>query len=183
MRSMRRCAKSEHVPEPSLEQLQTQLLAYQLAADDMSQAIAAAIALRAEEDDRNLMLALECAMAVCYMRAFTKSTLMTMPNRFVPSVERGYSEQDADLHKWFDDRRDTAYAHTDRESGRSAAVFPLEGDPLGAHAWHLGWPPFPRDWINPAIVLFQRQMERFRAKALELQEKIEAFGPLSGPAE
>ena len=164
------------MPEPSLEQLQTQSLAYQLAADDMGQAIAAAIALRAEEDDRNLMLALECAMAVCYMRAFTKSTLMTMPGKFVPSVERGYSEQDVDLHTWFDHRRDTAYAHTDKESGRSAEVHRLEGDPLGASAWHPGWEPFPREWINPAIDLFQGQRDRFRAKALELREKIETFG-------
>lgn len=160
--------------EPSLEQLQSQSLAYQLAADDMGQAIAAAIALRNEEDDRNLMLALECAIAVCYMRAFTKNTLMTMPGKFVPSVARGYPEQDVELHEWFDHRRDTAYAHTDKESGRAAVVMRLEGDPLGASAWHLGWEPFPREWINPAIGLFQRQRDRFRAKALELEEKIGA---------
>jgi hypothetical protein len=171
------------VPEPSLEQLETQLLAYQLAADDMGQAIAAAIALREEEDNRNLMLALECAIAVCYMRAFTKSTLMTMPRRFVPSVKRGYSEQDVELHKWFAHRRDTAYAHTDKESGRKAEVHRLEGDPLGGTAWHLGWESFPREWINPAIDLFQRQADLFRFAALELHDKIEAFGQPPGNAD
>ena len=170
------------MPEPSLEQLKRQSLAYQLAADDMGQAIAAAKTLRDEEDDRNLMLALECAMAVCYMRAFTKSTLMTLPDKFVPSVDRGDSEQDVELHKWFDERRDTAYAHTDKDSGRMAVVLPLE-DGSGGAAWHLGWVPFPREWINPAVDLFQRQRERFRGKALELEKKIEAFGQLSGNAD
>src|SRR5262249_13344615 len=52
-----------------LERLKQQSLVYQLGADDMGQAIADAVALR-EEEDRYLMLALEWAMAVCYMLAF-----------------------------------------------------------------------------------------------------------------
>jgi hypothetical protein len=167
------------VPEPDVEHLKRQSLAYQLAADDMSQAIAAAMALRKEQDDRNLMLALECAMAVCYMRAFTKSTLMTVPRKFVPAVSRGYSEQHVELHEWFEERRDAAYAHTDKESGRAAAVFPLE-DGSGGAGWSLEWVPFPRDLIDPAIELFQLQRDKFRAKALELESQIKAFGQRSG---
>jgi len=170
------------LPETELEHLRRQTLAYQLAADDMGQAMAAAMALRDEEDDRNLMLALECAIAVCYMRAFTKSTLMTVPQKFVPAISRGYSEQEVALHQWFREHRDSAYAHTDKDSGRIAAVLPLENG-SGGVGWSLGWEPFPREWINPAIKLFLRQRELFRAKALELEAKIKAFGQRSGSAD
>lgn len=80
------------------------------------------------------------------------------------------------MHKWFDHRRNTAYAHTDEEaSGRKAAVTPLRGEP-GVAAWGLEWVPFPREWISPAIELFMQQRQRFRDKTLELEKQIEAFG-------
>ena len=158
-----------------LEHLRRQSLAYQLAADDMGQAIAAAIALGNEEHNRNLMLALETAITVFYMRAFTTSNLMTMPDKFVPSVSRGYSEQDVEMHQWFDERRDRAYAHTDKESGRIGAFIPLEGDPEGG-GWTLGWIPFPREWSNPAVELFQRRRSVFGRKRYSLKRKSKRLG-------
>lgn len=129
------------MPEPSLEKLQNQCLAYGLAADDMSQAIAAAITLRDEEGNRNLDRALECAMTICYMRAFT-SKLLTVSGKFVPSTDRGYSAQDVELHEWFEEHRDKAYAHTDEDSGRMATVIPLD-DGSGGGAWSLIWGSLP----------------------------------------
>jgi hypothetical protein len=58
-----------------LAKLQEALL---LAGSDMDQATAAARALQSETEYL-LARALETAIAVCYMRAFTQSSLMTLP--------------------------------------------------------------------------------------------------------
>jgi hypothetical protein len=84
-----------------------------LAASDMEQTIAAANALDHEEDYQ-LARALETAMATCYARGFTTSTLMTLPREYRPT-----DPGDADLHKKLHDLRDNTYAHTDKESGRT----------------------------------------------------------------
>src|SRR5688572_12411444 len=91
-------------------------IALLLAASDMDQAAAAARALE-DAEDGPLARALETAMAVCYMRAFTKSSLGTLPKEFVPT-EPGEAERHASLKRL----RDQFYAHTDMASGRQAQV-------------------------------------------------------------
>jgi hypothetical protein len=80
-----------------LKKLQTVLL---LAASDMEHAAAAARALEAEADDLPLMRALETAIAVCYTRAFTASSLMTIADAYVPT-----EPADAELHEFLRIRR------------------------------------------------------------------------------
>jgi hypothetical protein len=63
-----------------LAKLRTALL---LAGSDMDQAVAAARALQ-NESDGLLARALETAIAVCYMRPFTQSSLMALPPEFSP---------------------------------------------------------------------------------------------------
>jgi len=132
-----------------------------LAATDMQQAEAAALALEAETENVALMRALETAMAVCYARAFTQSTLEVLPSEYVPTTP-----PDLDLHTWFRERRDKEYAHTDKKSSRSASVKVVdwEGDVVNVML-HEQWDPFPRELIRPAIDLFQRQCDRLRRDA------------------
>lgn len=147
-----------------------------LAADDMNQAKAAARALHLEAHNVHLMRALETAMAVCYARAFTTSTLMTLPDEYVPTTA-----PHAKLHKWFRDRRDEAYAHTDKKSGRDASAKLIEVDGRFEPAeWRVEWLPFPREWIDPALDLYTRQRDRFRTDAARIQAEIEGFGQRSG---
>jgi hypothetical protein len=71
-----------------LEKLRESLL---LAAEDMAQAMAAATALRTDtSDDEAWRRALETAMAVSYMRPFTRGA-WTLPSKYVPktSPEKG----------------------------------------------------------------------------------------------
>src|SRR6266699_213355 len=87
--------------ESEVNHLKKKMLALLLAASDMDHAEAAARALEKEAYDVSLMRALETAIAVSYVRAFTKSSLMTLPDDYVPTTS-----PDAELHEWFRDRRD-----------------------------------------------------------------------------
>jgi hypothetical protein len=67
----------------ALKKLQTALL---LAASDLFQAAAAAHALDEGPDELPLMLALETAIAVCYARAFTTSSLLRLDDEYAPAA-------------------------------------------------------------------------------------------------
>ncbi len=157
--------------ESEVNHLKKKMLALLLAASDMDHAEAAARALEKEAYDVSLMRALETAIAVSYIRAFTKSSLMTLPDDYVPTTS-----PDAELHEWFRDRRDQAYAHTDKPSvsGRDASVrIGVEEGGIVAVEFRDEWLPFPRKWIGPAMSLFERQRECFRAEAVSIQAKLE----------
>ncbi len=97
-----------------LERLKESLI---LAAEDMDQATAAAGALLTDTgDDDAWTRALETAMAVCYMRPFI-SGAWQLPGKYVP---RARAENE--LHRRLDHFRDKVYAHSDKESGRSASM-------------------------------------------------------------
>lgn len=81
-----------------------------LASSDMEQAAAAARALE-NEHDGTLARALETAMAVCYMRPFTKSDL-AVPDEYVPTT--GVDEA---AHSHLKALRNKVYAHTDKYGG------------------------------------------------------------------
>jgi hypothetical protein len=88
----------------SSEKLRESLI---LAAEDMAQAKAAADAVRTEtSDDESWRRALETAMAVVYMRPFTKGA-WTLPTRFRPTSELG-----KELHQRLKDLRNEVYAHS-----------------------------------------------------------------------
>jgi|SRR6266545_3855562 len=119
-----------------LKKLQLVLL---LAAFDMRQAEAAARALEREDEDLPLMLALEAGMVVCYVRAFTRSSLMTLPPEYASSTS-----SDAELHQDLCYRRDKIYAHTDKDSGRTASIKILSGaGDVSNLQWEQGWNAYP----------------------------------------
>lgn len=147
-----------------------------LAAWDMQQAEAAARALEAETEDLPLMRALETAMAVCYVRAFTPSTLGTLSSQYVPATP-----PDSDLHRWFRERRDKEYAHTDKKSSRTASIKVVgwTGDVVNVE-WHEQWDAFDRELIAPAIDLFQRQSERLRRDGAKIQVLLDGEEKFKG---
>jgi hypothetical protein len=147
-----------------LEKLKTALL---LAAFDMDQAAAAARALRSEAHDVPLMHALESAIAVCYSRAFSQSTLVRLTDGHKP-----IAPADVELHEFLVERRNKAYAHTDRKSGRAASVR-VVGD-AGALELKFQWLAFPRERIQPVVDLCERQKERFLSEAVAIQAQLDA---------
>ena len=97
-----------------LEKLKEGLL---LAAEDMEQAHRAATALREDTStDEAWRRALETAMAVAYMRPFTKGG-WTLPAKFRPTSQLG-----RDLHRDLKDLRNKVYAHSDLTSGRAGSI-------------------------------------------------------------
>lgn len=104
--------------ESETNRLRKRQRALGLAVMDMRQAFAAAKALEREADDVDLMLALETAIVVTYARAFTKSTLLTLDSSEYRPDNRGLG--------WFHDEllklRSQKYAHTDKDSGRTAEI-------------------------------------------------------------
>ena len=146
-----------------------------LAASDMDQAAAAVRALEAEQDDYNLMPALETAIAVCYARAFTQSSLF-------PLDRNTYEPTDpvlAELHKVLCKLRDKVYAHTDKDGGRSAAVLvrtdPVELPGRVEFLRQEDWVPMPRDSLPVALELVEIQGTRFHNEAGTL--KLWVDGP------
>jgi hypothetical protein len=77
---------------------------------------------------------------------------------------------DSDLHRWFRDRRDKEYAHTDKKSSRSAwiKVVGWRGDFVDVE-WREQWDAFDRDLIAPATDLFRRQCDRLRRDGAKIQ--------------
>ena len=153
-----------------LSKLQAALL---LAASDFDQAAAAARALDAEEEDLAMMRALETAIAVCYSRAFTQSTLLKLGSEFAPAA----GTADAELHEVLMAARNKLYAHTDREGGRRTmartATQPSQ-ETAGLVEWREEFLPFPRGYIPEVLDLCSRQAERFRGQAAAIQVLLDA---------
>jgi hypothetical protein len=158
-----------HVSERNKrEKLRTALM---LSADDCDQAAAAACALDAATDNQALMLALEAAISVCYSRAFTQSSLLQLGAEHEPNP----GTTDAQFHNYLRQRRDEAYAHTDKAGGRTNSMsVSLEGAGVVRVEWQSGWLPLPREYIAPIVELCNRQAERFRAQAAEIQLQLDA---------
>ena len=151
------------VHESERNRLETAQRALLLAVSDMEQAAAAARALR-DEDDGTLARALETAMAICYMRPFTRSDLQ-VPDEYVPT-----SGNDGDAHSHLKMLRDKVYAHTDKTSGRKIESFTIEIEgEIAQLSWREGWLPFPRANLPFVIDLCERQAQRMRIDAATLQ--------------
>jgi hypothetical protein len=145
-----------------LEKLKESLI---LAAEDMAQANAAAVALRTDtSDDEVWRRALETAMAVSYMRPFTKGA-WTLPAKFRPTSELG-----RDLHQRLEDLRHKVYAHSDRASGRSASIevtSSTTGDNV-AMTYRSAWLSFPVGDLHTVQALCSDQKNRFLAEAASI---------------
>jgi hypothetical protein len=139
-----------------------------LAASDMEQAAAAARALEGEADDHNLMRALETAIAVCYARAFTQSSLHRLNREeYEPSAAPL-----AELHRTLCQLRDEVYAHTDKTGGRSASLLvnaPVRLPGRIDFVRHEEWKPLSRAALPAALELFELQRQRFHEEAGKIQ--------------
>jgi hypothetical protein len=149
-----------------LSKLQTALI---LAAQDMDQAAAAARALKAESKDVALMRALETAIVVCYMRAFTKSSLGTLPSEYVPAPES--------VHTELKRLRDKVYAHTDAASERSASTQAAtrEGDVVEVQ-WREQWRPLSREALPTLIAHFEHLGDAYRTEAATIHVQLHGLG-------
>jgi hypothetical protein len=154
------------------EGLQKKRLTLYLAASDMDQAAAAAEALDKEGDNVNLMRALETAIATCYARPFTDSSMV---DRLKASkwVAAG---ADRELHDFLMDGRNKVYAHTDAGSGRGASgsqVTTANGEVVRV-GYRESWWAFPRELIAPFLDMCGRQAHNFRSAALRIESELAA---------
>jgi hypothetical protein len=141
---------------------------------DMRQAKAAADGLEQEEHNVHLMLALETAIVVSYVRAFTKSTLVRLDaDEYRPTwPEQPY------YHDELLKLRDSRYAHTDADSGRDAEFRQVESESGDAvMAWYMEWQAFPREWLAALRGLFDCQEARFTGEVLEIKKQLDDEHP------
>jgi hypothetical protein len=148
-----------------------------LALLDMSHAGAALQALERESANVDLMRALETAIAVSYARAFTASSLLRLG-------KDEYRPSDPTQAQWHDELislRDTVYAHTDKDSGRTAqievtaatGIGNLGGLPMSfAGRIHEQWNPIPRHATLELRFLFEAQALRFTAEAVDIEMQL-----------
>jgi len=140
-----------------------------LAASDMNQAAAAVAALRDTEDGierDSLRRALATAIPVCYGRVFTQSNYGAAEEDDKPKGK------DLELHGVLMESRNKVYAHTDKESGRYATVYVVEGEPISAESWQM----FPAETFEPIIELARKLHDQYRAEAIRLARQLHAAG-------
>ena len=149
-----------------LEKLKESLI---LAAEDMDQATAAAVALRTDtSDDESWRRALETAIAGCYMRPFTDGA-WKLPNKYVPKAGIG-----GEIHRGRRELRNKVYAHSDRESGRRASmktVVTSEG--VNTISYGASWWAFPVEDLHAVQALFADQRQRFLDDAAAIHVELE----------
>jgi hypothetical protein len=133
------------------------------AADDMIEAEVAASWFPEIENPWRKRLVVT-SMAVAYARVFVTGDY---------TLDRGeYKPADpvlADVHESLLRWRDKVYAHTDKESERSAMLIP------GAASRTIAWKrsDFPIGQITEALTLFRSQRERFETEAEEVQRTLD----------
>jgi hypothetical protein len=149
--------------------LEKKRLSLYLAASDMDQSAAAAGALAKEEDNVDLMRALETAIAACYGRPFTEGSM-------IQRLDKGKwvsAGADRALHDHLITLRHKTYAHTDTQSGRSAGTSSLTTSAGIAHTTYSeGWWAFPPEWIPAVVDLCGRQAQGFREEAAKIDAQL-----------
>ena len=148
-----------------LEKLKESLI---LAAEDMDQTTAAAVALRSDtSDDENWRRALETAIAVSYMRPFTTGA-WKLPNKYVPRA-RGPKE----LHTRLNDLRNKVYAHSDKASGRSASMKTVTTSAgIETISYGSSWWAFPIEDLPAVQALCHDQRQRFLTDAAAIHVQL-----------
>jgi hypothetical protein len=112
-------------------------------------------------------------MVIAYARVFVGGDHTLDREEYKPTDPR-LADAHESLLRW----RAKVYAHTDKESGRSAKVWPGSGGAGRAISWQRS--DFPVDRLAEAIKLFQAQRARFESEAEELQRALDA--ELAGPS-
>lgn len=140
------------------------------AATDMDQVRAACDMLEQEQEDANRARALETAIAVCYARAFTQSSLKKLrESTFAP--RKGTDQRE--LHDTLMTLRRKVYAHTDVEGGRSVKELSVEIEGDVATVKHVeAWHPLDRVLLDPIRQLCDDQAAKLRLNAARLAVAI-----------
>jgi hypothetical protein len=115
-----------------------------------------------EDDDVNLMLALETATAVCYARPFTRG-------RGVGRLSKEWAPEDPterSLHGQLIVRRHRAHAHTDARSGRDVRDRGELYDD-GVAGFVESWLAMDREVLKVVADICGRQEQRFQDAAYE----------------
>jgi hypothetical protein len=157
--------------ENERKHVKRQIRRLRFAAGDMRQAEAAIRALLAttEEDDVNLMLALETSIAVCYGRPFTD-------NQGVGQLARKWAPDDPgarSLHDQLLVSRKKAYAHTDEDSGRDV-IDRSELYDDGLKGFEESWLAMDREVLAAVAANGRRQEDRFQTAASELVRRLQS---------
>jgi len=161
----------------TLDSFRRLAVALLFAAVDMRQAAAACNMLEEETSDPHRARALETAIAVCYARAFTESTVRQLPARAFAPKKRS---PERELHDVLMNLRQKVYAHTDLESGRSLAKLVIEVEGDATHVEHVErWHPLDSDLLNPIRELCNTQEERLRLEATRI---VGALARMEGAA-
>jgi hypothetical protein len=150
-----------------LERLKEGLI---LAAQDMADANAAANALRTDTSgDEAWRRALETAMAVSYMRPFTKGA-WRLPGKYEP---KGGDDWQG-LHDALRDLRNKVYAHSDEASGRSGTMTTkaTDGDMVTIE-YRSGWLAFPVSELYLVQSLCHNQAALFLKDAAAIHVELE----------
>lgn len=139
-----------------------------LAASDMDQAAAAARLLNGGIEDYNLARALETAIAVCYARVFTQSSLYRLDaTKYEPTDARL-----AEAHRMLLTMRNKTYAHTDKAGGRDASVIPqgpIRIPGLVGLMRSESWTPIAPGSVPLLLDLFALQRQRFHDEAGKIE--------------
>lgn len=106
-------------------------------------------------------------MVVAYARVFVNGDYTLDREEYKPT-----DPELSNVHELLLWWRAKVYAHTDKEGGRSAEVWPG----IGASGRAISWSrrDFPVDRLVEARRLFQTQRQRFESEAEELQRALDA---------
>jgi hypothetical protein len=141
-----------------------------LGAFDMDQVAEAVHAideqLRSGNPNLQLIRALETALVVCYWRPFSQSNSK--------GHLRPGDAHDAELHAAMKRMRDSAHAHIDKESGRSAGISHLttEKDGVEGIAFTESWWGLPDEWASQIVAIAGAQREAWRAEAESIRQRL-----------
>jgi hypothetical protein len=135
------------------------------AADDMIEAEVAASWL-AEIDHPWRKRVVVTGMVVAYARVFVTGDYTLDREEYKPT-----GPELADLHELLIRWRQKVYAHTDKESGRTADVTPSSGGVGRIISWQRS--DFPVGRMAEALTLFRAQRKRFESEAEELQRALD----------
>jgi hypothetical protein len=148
-----------------LEKLKESLI---LAAEDMDQATAAAVALRADTgDDDAWTRALETAMAVSYMRPFTTGA-WKLPSRYVPKAGAA-----GEFHRALNELRNKVYAHSDAGSRTASMKTVATSEGIETISYGSAWWAFRVEDLPAVQVLCHDQRQRFLTDAAAIHVELE----------
>ncbi len=120
----------------------------------------------AEVGKPHLRWALETGLSVAFARAFTSSSFHTLSRDDYRPTEESLAWISTTISSR---SRDSRYAHTEKDSGRSASFITTVGKGIG---WSRNL--FPDERLAEAVTLCESQRHRFEREARELRVRLDS---------